>query len=94
MSKKHRQAECLRCLRRTSPPSPYRQSYILPPQFIDGRCPQRIGEGEEMTNGEMERDFLKRCRDYLVRNHEMDSYEAEEAVEMLRKESAAREVEE
>ena len=39
--------ECLACQRRTSPPSPYRQSYILPPQFIDGRCPMRIGEGEK-----------------------------------------------
>ena len=41
------QAECVRCQRRTSPPSPYRQSYIMPPQFIDGRCPMRIGEGEK-----------------------------------------------
>lgn len=39
--------ERVRCQRRTSPPSPYRQSYILPPQFIDGRCPMRIGEGEK-----------------------------------------------
>ena len=35
------QAECLRCLRRTSPGGPDME----PPQQVDGKCPSRIEGG-------------------------------------------------
>ena len=34
-------AECVRCLRRTAP-RPERFSMFAPPEFQDGKCPQRI----------------------------------------------------
>ena len=38
------QAECVRCLRRTEPGNPDGpQSHIKPPEFVDGKCPSRIG---------------------------------------------------
>ncbi len=35
------QAECVRC-RRREPGHPERQTHMSPPQFVDGRCPERI----------------------------------------------------
>lgn len=40
------QAECARCLRRTSPGHPTRQVYMYPPPQVDGKCPKRIGPEE------------------------------------------------
>ena len=39
----HGQAQCVQCLRRTAG----RGEHVLmmePPQFVDGKCPMRIGE--------------------------------------------------
>jgi len=33
---------CEDCLRRTAPWNPYRQVVMLPPEFSQGRCPERI----------------------------------------------------
>lgn len=39
------EAECNECLRRTSPWRPNGpQSFSKPPEFVDGKCPKRIGE--------------------------------------------------
>ena len=38
------QSACVRCLRRTEPGNPDGpQSHIKPPEFVDGKCPSRIG---------------------------------------------------
>ena len=34
------QSACVRCLRRTSPPG---DQHMVPPEFKDGQCPERIG---------------------------------------------------
>ena len=34
--------QCVDCLRRTAPWNPYRQVVMLPPEFSQGRCPERI----------------------------------------------------
>ena len=36
------QAECVRCLRRTSPGRPEGQEFMEPPQFVAGRCSMLI----------------------------------------------------
>lgn len=40
------QAECLNC-RRREPGRPDNQIMIMPPKFIDGKCPSRIGRDWE-----------------------------------------------
>ncbi len=34
--------QCVDCLRRTAPWNPYRQVVMLPPEFSQGKCPERI----------------------------------------------------
>lgn len=41
------QAQCVHCLRRTSPGRQEGQEFMEPPQFVTGRCSMRIGEGEK-----------------------------------------------
>ena len=33
---------CIGCKRRTAPWNPYRQTVMLPPEFSQGKCPERI----------------------------------------------------
>ena len=35
------QAECVRCLRRTSPGRPEEPKFVEPPPLVDGKCPKR-----------------------------------------------------
>jgi hypothetical protein len=34
--------DCVDCLRRTAPWNQYRQVVMLPPEFSQGKCPERI----------------------------------------------------
>ena len=36
--------QCKTCLRHTAPASSERVPHQMPPEFIDGQCPERIGE--------------------------------------------------
>jgi hypothetical protein len=37
-----RHPQCADCLRRTAPWNQYRQVVMLPPEFSQGKCPERI----------------------------------------------------
>ena len=37
----HGHAECVRCLRRTSPGRPEEPKFVEPPPLVDGKCPKR-----------------------------------------------------
>jgi hypothetical protein len=38
--------ECMQCRRRTDPGHPERQVHMEKPEFIGGKCPERIGPRE------------------------------------------------
>jgi len=53
--------QCVDCLRRTAPWNPYRQVVMLPPEFSQGRCPERIAPHNPTANRRRRPYRLRPC---------------------------------